>query len=152
MARIVRRSTFLLVVLGLALSAYAADPTPAQEKVVRSISGSIFSPYCPGRTLEDCPSGSASELRKKIQDKVVAGESEASIYEYLFNLYGEQLRALPKAEGFGLVAWWGPVLFLVVGVLGVVVWLRRAPPHSGAASAPVLTDREQRRIQAEIER
>ncbi len=81
----------------------------------------ILSPFCPGRSLKDCPSLSASNLKTDIQKKIDKGISEEKIMEDLFQTYGSQISAMPKLSGFGSLAWIVPALFLILG--GIVVFI-----------------------------
>ena len=69
------------------------------------LSREIMSPYCPGRTLSDCPSPQAAEVREWIVEQEKAGASRSEVEAQLFQVFGEQLRQAPKAEGMGLVAY-----------------------------------------------
>jgi cytochrome c-type biogenesis protein CcmH len=89
------------------------------------IMSTIMSPYCPGRLLKDCPSGQAYELKSRIESRLRAGEATQDIVEDLIVKFGEEIRAAPKATGFGIVAWLSPFVFLLVGLILLMMWLRR---------------------------
>ena len=36
---------------------------------------------------------------------------------YLYSVYGDEIRAVPPARGVGLLAWLAPFFFLVIGVV-----------------------------------
>ncbi len=124
--------------LFLAPAMLYADGPSKHEETMQEISASIMSPFCPGRLLVDCPSSSATELRHNILERLNRGESRAEIEEALITVYGEAMRAAPRAEGFGLVAWVAPFFLLVVGFLFVVLWLRgkRGVEDGSTVSAP----------------
>ena len=93
----------------------------------------VMSPYCPGRSLNDCPSSQAAELRAWISLQEDGGRSRAQVEADLYEIYGELILSAPKPEGWGLTAYVVPVVaFLVAGVV-LVVFLRR---HAGAPLAP----------------
>jgi len=51
---------------------------------------------------------------------------------HLYELYGEQIRAAPAFEGFGIVGWVLPGVLITVVAVVIVVRLRRLPnsaPH-----------------------
>lgn len=56
--------------------------------------------------------------------KIREGATEEELLAFLYGLYGDQIRALPSTAGFGVVAWLGPVVFLVLGVGLIALWLR----------------------------
>lgn len=95
--------------------------TPA---VARAIITTAMSPYCPGLTLEVCPSPQADSLRKVIIARVQRGDTRAMIEADLERDFGAEIRSMPKTEGFGLVGWAVPGLVVLVGAFFVTRWLR----------------------------
>lgn len=97
------------------------------------LSREIMSPYCPGRALSDCPSPQAAEVREWIVEQEKAGASRSEVEAQLFQVFGEQLRQAPKAEGMGLVAYLVPGAVFAAGGLLVFLFLRRQ--RAGLAGA-----------------
>jgi cytochrome c-type biogenesis protein CcmH/NrfF len=93
--------------------------------VARAIITTAMSPYCPGLTLEVCPSPQADSLRQVIIARVQRGDTRAVIEADLERDFGSEIRSMPKAEGFGLIGWAVPGLMILGGVLFVTRWLRR---------------------------
>ncbi|HJL00663.1 MAG TPA: cytochrome c-type biogenesis protein CcmH [Polyangiaceae bacterium LLY-WYZ-15_(1-7)] len=62
--------------------AAAISETDAARRAV-SLSRRTMSPFCPGRTLDDCPSSGASRWRQDIRRWVDEGASDATIYARL---------------------------------------------------------------------
>ncbi len=96
----------------------------------------LMSPFCPGRTLENCPSPQAAQLREDILEKLAAGATRGEVVDQLHAVYGDVILAVPRARGFGLLAWMVPGLFFVAGVLIMVQWLRGSKAAAGTRSAP----------------
>ena len=95
----------------------------------------LMSPYCPGRTLAECPSPQATDLRFWILTQAAAGVSEADVRMMLAERFGDVLLAAPRAEGWGLTAYVVPIAFFVIGGPVVVLILRRLTTGSHAAAA-----------------
>jgi cytochrome c-type biogenesis protein CcmH/NrfF len=112
----------------------------------------LMSPYCPGRSLVECPSPQATELRLWIQAQERAGVPRANVEARLFEQFGDQLRHGPRAEGFGLWAYLVPAGALVAGGVLVLAFLRRqggpepAPPEASLPRDPEL----ERRLEEEL--
>lgn len=155
-----------VALLGPAPGARAADPAEAPQWAY-AITHDLMSPFCPGRSLHDCPSPQADELRLWILTQAAAGASEDEVLELLYARFGDQLRSAPKPEGWGLTAYVIPILFLALGLPVVYVILRRMarsrtgsvppgrvphePAPSPAAPPPAVDDDElARRIDAEL--
>jgi cytochrome c-type biogenesis protein CcmH/NrfF len=100
----------------------AATTTPP---VARAIISSSMSPFCPGLTLETCPSPSADSLRQVIIARVQRGDARARIEADLEHDFGAAIRSTPKAEGFGLVGWSVPGLVMLVAAVVLTRWIRR---------------------------
>lgn len=156
------RTTFVIHILAICTLWLATLPGPAAAQddaagdraliEAQTVYESLMSPYCPGRLLRDCPSGQATQLKDRILERTQGGETADKIREDLIGNYGEEMRAAPKHEGFGLVAWYGPFLFLAVGVAILLIWLRlrRAAPsdYQARAADPEAT----RRVEEELAR
>jgi cytochrome c-type biogenesis protein CcmH len=123
----VRRNIIALFLLSiLALSGLVAEELdPAIQAQANSIAQSVLSPFCPGRALSECPSGEANKLKHEIYQLLKDGGTPEQVKDYLYQTYGEEIRAVPGSSGFELLAWVGPVLFVVLGVLILITWIVR---------------------------
>lgn len=147
------------LLLGLALAA----PAAAEEEPPDwgyALAHDLMSPYCPGRTLAECPSPQADTLRLWILVQAAAGRSEAEVRAELYERFGEVLRAAPKAEGVGLAAYAVPAGAVVAGGLLLLWFLRRqtarpddeAPRAAAPAAGPALDPELERRIDEDLAR
>jgi cytochrome c-type biogenesis protein CcmH len=117
-------SALVLLLLGVAW----ALPAPGAEEKSGwgyQLSKEVMSPYCPGRSLSDCPSPQAAELREWIVEQENAGVSRSEVEQELFQVFGDQLLQAPRAEGMGLMAYLIPALVFATGGVLVVFFLRR---------------------------
>jgi cytochrome c-type biogenesis protein CcmH len=130
----------------------------AEEKPAGSwhydLSQHLMSPYCPGRTLVDCSSSQAAELREWIAAQEQAGVSREAVEQQLYQEFGDVILQAPKASGFGLAAYVIPAIGLLAGGAFVALFLRRqAAGVPVAASAAGPSDPElERRIDEEMRR
>ena len=85
----------------------------------------LMSPFCPGRTLADCSSGQAANLRMWIVVQAAAGRTRSDVKEELLERYGEVMRPAPLPTGFGFTAYAFPVIAFLAGGVLVAVFLRR---------------------------
>ncbi|MBI1941104.1 MAG: cytochrome c-type biogenesis protein CcmH [Acidobacteria bacterium] len=80
---------------------------------------------------------SDEELSAFIEKGISEGKDQPTILKDLVDRYGMKVLAAPPAEGFNLAAWILPGLVLVVGLVAVMLALRRLrKPSVGAAAAP----------------
>ena len=103
----------------------AARFTPEVERAASTLFTEIMSPYCPGMTLTSCPSDGAFAMKDEIRAQLSAGRTPAQVMEGLELRFGPEVRARPRPEGMGLVAWVGPFAALGVGALAITWWIGR---------------------------
>jgi cytochrome c-type biogenesis protein CcmH/NrfF len=118
--------------LGIGLMVLASRPVAAQEDArAVSIHRNTQSPFCPGRTLDDCPSPDAAAWRADIRRWIDEGMSGAEIRARLqervpgFDLSG---RAGVPGLGFAVGAF-----TLVALALGARFFTRRRRPGPAVA-------------------
>lgn len=143
---------FLLVTVAQ-LSPLEAQSENAVNRDARAIFETVLSPYCPGRTISNCPSPQADELRTTIKQQLASGRNPEDIKEDLYATFGDELRTIPRARGFGLLAWIVPGLAFLAGGWAIVVWMgrTRTPPHVSSEPSSVAIDAEiQARLDAEL--
>jgi cytochrome c-type biogenesis protein CcmH/NrfF len=166
-----RAGPLLALALGVAFAAPAAadaaDPADPSAPATAlpsdapawayELASELMSPFCPGRTLADCPSPAAASIRMWIVVQAAAGRTREDVEGELYERYGDAIRAAPRAEGLGLTAYVVPVAAFVAGGLLVAFVLRRmtrggsaAPPPAVAAHA--LDPELERRVDEELAR
>jgi cytochrome c-type biogenesis protein CcmH len=136
-----------------------APSAPAQEPEgwAYDLANEIMSPYCPGRTLAECPSPQASTLVMWLVVQEAAGRDRAEVESELVERFGDAILAAPPPEGFGLAAYLAPVLVFLAGGVLVVVVLRRftgggPPPSAGLGPSEPLDPELERQVDEELAR
>lgn len=144
-----------LLLAGALLAAGGAPPAAAAEPPYSiELYNGLMSPFCPGRTLMDCPSSQATEMRDWIAAQEQAGRSRQEVEDELYAQWGDVILQAPRAEGFGLAAYVLPIVAFAAG--GAIVWVflrRQAAAGAGAAPArprPSLDPEIERRIDEEL--
>ncbi len=97
---------------------------------------SIMSPFCPGRTLTDCPSPDAAALREEIRQLLRAGVSEEAIRSELENRFGGAVVAEPRGVWARII----PLSILGAGLVALVVVLRNLSARRPAPDASASSD------------
>lgn len=88
-----------------------------------ALAGDLMSPFCPGRTLADCPSPSAGEWRDEIRTWVAEGLSDREIRARLQARVPEtDLSFVPRSRA----GWILPGVILGAGFVVVLLALNRA--------------------------
>jgi cytochrome c-type biogenesis protein CcmH/NrfF len=125
----------LLAVLAV-LCALAGPALAEQEPWHYQVWREMMSPFCPGRTLADCPSSQADSLRLWIQVQEAAGRSREDVEAELVERYGDVVLGAPRARGFGLAAYLVPVAAFLVGGVALAFFLRRHTRRRAVARPP----------------
>jgi cytochrome c-type biogenesis protein CcmH/NrfF len=144
----VLRCAALALLLALAAPARSAELDVEAARRAHRVAASVMSPFCPGRTLADCPSPDAAALRQDVRALLDAGASEEEVRQRLEARFGEEVTALPKSA----LAWLLPIAILDVGAAALALALvRLARPARVSASLP-LDPALEAALDAEIER
>jgi cytochrome c-type biogenesis protein CcmH/NrfF len=109
------------------------------------LASDLMSPFCPGRTINDCPSPQAASLKAWILVQAAAGRTREDVEEELYDRYGDVILAAPRSEGFGAAAYWIPVLVFLAGGALVAWFLRRSTVRT-ASPAPRLDPDVERKL------
>lgn len=108
---------------------------PALEARAREISRDIRCPVCQGETIDDSNAPISRDLRLIIRERLVAGDTDAEVVDYIVARYGEGVLFKPPAEGVNLVLWLaGPALLLAGIGVAVAAGRRRAVPEVALSS------------------
>jgi cytochrome c-type biogenesis protein CcmH/NrfF len=120
------------------------EPVQAHPQGDAAISR-LKSPFCPGLMLEVCSHPDSKILRDTIQAMAQEGASADSLVAWMLGAYGEEYRAVPRAQGGGLLAWIVPPLVLAGGLLLVVLALRtfRARRETGPTDPEPLSEEDE---------
>ena len=90
------------------------------EREAYRLERELMSPFCPGRTLADCPSPDAAELRRRIRSDLEAGVPPEDIVQEVQLRFGEAVRGKPEERW----PWIVPYAVAVAGAIVLVVVLR----------------------------
>ena len=126
---------YILALFLMVSPAWAVQPDemladPALETRAREISRDIRCPVCQGETIDDSNAPISRDLRLIIRERLVAGDTDAEVVDYIVARYGEGVLFNPPAEGVNLVLWLaGPALLLAGIAVAVTANRRRSSPE-----------------------
>jgi cytochrome c-type biogenesis protein CcmH len=72
---------------------------------------------CQNNSIADSPAGLASDLRRDVQEQLLAGKSDAEIRDYMVKRYGNVILFTPPMDSSSAWVWLLPLLAAVVGLL-----------------------------------
>jgi cytochrome c-type biogenesis protein CcmH len=132
---------YMLALLLLATPVFAVQPDemladPALEARAREISRDIRCPVCQGETIDDSNAPISRDLRLIIRERLVAGDTDAEVVDYIVARYGEFVLYNPRPTGSNLILWLaGPVLLLAGIGVAVASQRRRVVPEVALTEA-----------------
>lgn len=138
----------LLTLLMLALPAAAVDPSevlddPTLEARARAISEQLRCLVCQNQSIDDSNADLAREIRVIVRERLVAGDTDEQVIQYLVDRYGEYVLLQPVVAPHTILLWSAAPIVLVIGGIAIVLAARRKRQAEDVAP---LTAEEQRAL------
>lgn len=142
-----------LSIAGPALAVQPSEvlPDPALEQRARQISSGLRCLVCQNQSIDDSDAPLAKDLRVLVRERLVAGDSDAAVQEFVVARYGDFVLLRPPFNPRTLALWAAPFLILLAAL--IFVWRRsrraEAPVAQGAALSPEESKRLARLLEDE---
>ncbi len=141
-----RLALFLFAAFLFAAPAFAVEPDEvladsALEARARTLSKTLRCMVCQNQSIDDSNAPLARDLRILVRERLKSGDSDAQVREFLVARYGEFVLLEPQFSQRTIVLWAAPGFVLVLGLLGIALWIRRGAP---AGPAPLSAEEKQR--------
>ena len=119
---------------------------PVLEERARDISEGLRCLVCQNHSIDDSDADLARDLRIVVRERLVAGDSNDEVVDYVVARYGEFVLLKPTFSGHNLVLWIAAPLIFVIGlVILFVVSMRQRKVSNAAAMTP-----EEEQVLAEL--
>jgi cytochrome c-type biogenesis protein CcmH len=120
----------LLGVLLLPQSSFAVTPDeilkdPALEQRARVLSQELRCMVCQNQSIDDSDAPLAKDLRLLVRERLVKGDSDKQVLDYLVSRYGSFVLLRPPLEISTLLLWGLPPLVLLAGIVTLLAMARR---------------------------
>jgi cytochrome c-type biogenesis protein CcmH len=116
----------------------AADP--ALEARLWEIAIELRCLVCQNQTIADSNADLAVDLRNQVREMLRQGKSDREIIDYMTARYGDFVLYRPPVRTTTALLWFGPLVFLVGGLVILVLVLRRRSRLAADAFEPDLAD------------
>lgn len=149
---------FALIALLFALlapgMAFAVQPDemlkdPALEARARHLSEELRCMVCQNQSIDDSEAPLARDLRLLVRRRLVAGDSDKQVLDFLVARYGDFVLLKPPVQLDTLLLWGATPLVLLGGMIGLVIMTRRRRTLNLQPAA--LTPEEQNRVATLVE-
>lgn len=116
----------------LAASLFLSAPALAQqpkfpEDAFRDVAGELRCPTCTGLSVLESEAQFSVQIKDEVKKQLEQGKSKEEILAFFTERYGPWILREPPKEGVNLLAWWLPIVLLVLGPLGVWFYVWRRP-------------------------
>ncbi|TNF23097.1 MAG: cytochrome c-type biogenesis protein CcmH [Rhodobacteraceae bacterium] len=141
----------LCIMLATAVAAVEPDEIlddPALEARAREISKDIRCVVCQNEPIDSSNAGVARDLRLLIRERLVAGDSDEEVVQYLVDRYGDYVLFNPPFKPTTYALWLAPFALLGIGALAAGVALRRRRTGASGAGAGALSTEDEARVAA----
>lgn len=118
----------LLVLIAPVLDAKEAAPLaadPEMEKKVNEITAELRCLVCQNQTIADSHAELAIDLKNQVREMVKTGQTQKQIVDYMVQRYGDFVLYRPPVKNTTILLWSGPFLLLAIGLVVLVVNLRK---------------------------
>ena len=117
---------------------------PALEARARAISQELRCMVCQNESIDESQAPLAHDLRVLVRQRVMAGDSDQQIINFLVSRYGEFILLKPPLSWNTLVLWGAPPALLLLGIVMIVAVERRR--RADRPAAPKLSADEEARL------
>jgi cytochrome c-type biogenesis protein CcmH len=145
MTRIVAAALMLFI---SAMPAWAVLPEevladPALELRARALSKDLRCMVCQNQSIDDSDAALAKDLRIIVRERLVAGDTDGEVIDFVVARYGEFVLLRPRISASTIALWASPFVLLIGGVAFIVARQKRQTEEDAA-----LTLDEEARIEA----
>ncbi|MEM8581802.1 MAG: cytochrome c-type biogenesis protein [Pseudomonadota bacterium] len=120
---------------------------PVLEQRARELSKELRCVVCQNEPIDSSNAGVARDLRILVRERLVAGDTDAEVLDYIVARYGDYVLFRPPFKPATYALWIGPFVIMALGGIGVAVMLARRPRKIDAG-AVALTAEEEAKLDA----
>lgn len=147
-----RLLTSVALIVCMTWPAFAVQPDevlddPVLEERARDLSSEIRCLVCQNESIDESNAQLARDLRILVRERLVAGDSDQQVLDFLVARYGDYVLLRPPVKGTTALLWFGPVIVLLLA--GGIILVRTRSSRYRSLTAPVaLTEEEKARVEA----
>ncbi|WP_299624854.1 cytochrome c-type biogenesis protein [Pelagibius sp.] len=137
----------LALLIGMPAVALEPDeilPDPVLEQRARELSKEIRCVVCQNESIDSSNADIAREVRLLVRERLVAGDSDQQVLDYLVARYGDFVLLRPPVKPGTYLLWFGPGIVLLFGLAAVFFFFRRQ--RAAATGAASLSAEEEARL------
>lgn len=133
---------FLCAAASLAGVEYREFADPEQQEAYESLTSELRCLVCQNQTIADSNADLAADLRRQVYEMLQQDQSKEEVLRFMTERYGDFVLYNPPFKTKTVLLWFGPVLFFLIGVIFVILLIRRKQTRP----QPELSDEQRRKI------
>lgn len=98
---------------------------PALEQRARNLTSQLRCMVCQNQSIDDSNAELARDLRVLVRDRLVAGDSDQAVVDYVVSRYGEFVLLKPRFSLRTALLWGAPIVLALAGIFAILVFSRR---------------------------
>lgn len=118
---------------------------PALEARARELSKDLRCLVCRNENIDESNADLARDLRVLVRERLVAGDSNGEVIDFVVERYGEYVLLRPTTTGANWMLWAAGPLMLILA-LGVTAGYMRGRGRAAKEGEQALSDEEQARL------
>ena len=91
--------------------------TEGQQSRYTQLIENIRCPVCQGQSIGGSNSGLAKDLREKVREMILDGQSDPEIYSYMVERYGDFVVYKPPVNTKTYLLWFAPLFILILSLM-----------------------------------
>lgn len=148
-----RQIAIILLLIAFPQAAFGVNPSemlsdPVLELRARQISKELRCVVCQNQSIDDSDATLARDLRVLVRERLVAGDDDQGVIDYVVSRYGDFVLLRPPVKGATLALWGGPIAIVIFALIAIFVFFRRQRRGATAGGSPAaLNEQERQRLQ-----
>ncbi|MAP94100.1 MAG: cytochrome C biogenesis protein CcmH [Ponticaulis sp.] len=149
------RALIAAFALILTAPAFAQDASLSDAEVearTEEISKTLRCVVCQNQSIADSNATLAEDMRRLVESRVRAGESNEQVRAFMQERYGDFVLMTPPLKTATLILWFGPLCLVLAGLTWYILAIRKAPSRSVDNSDETLSEAEQEKLAALLDK
>lgn len=109
---------------------------PVLEQRARDISAGLRCLVCQNQSIDDSDADLARDLRILVRERLVAGDNNEEVEQYLVDRYGEFVLLNPRVGSHTILLWIAAPVLLLVGLMALLFARRKVALPTAANLTP----------------
>ena len=98
---------------------------PVLEERARKIYKGLRCVVCQNQSIDDSNANLAIDMRELVRERLLAGDSNADVQDYMVSRYGDFVLLKPPFKTSTYILWFSPLLIIGLGLIALFIFYQR---------------------------